>query len=213
MSRSMPWGMADTRRSWLANFGLHSCNAIPSTHPSPQPSPRRGEGVVAVARVGRCASEPVTGPLWSGEGWTIRPRRGRRQGCLRLFDTTGTSCRKARPTLTDSEGEARRARNRGAFSFGYFSLGKQRKVTRPPAGGRKLAAGEPGCNNANIEALHYWMIRFAHPSGAALRAFFALRAHPAYAGMTSRKGCREHPPLTPPLSPKGRGSKTERCSP
>jgi len=28
------------------------------------------------------------------------------------------------------------------------------------------------------------MIRFAHPSGAVLRAFFALRARPAYAGMT-----------------------------
>ena len=33
---------------------------------------------------------------------------------------------------------------RGALSFGYFSLGKQRKVTRPPAGGRKPAAGGPG---------------------------------------------------------------------
>ena len=33
---------------------------------------------------------------------------------------------------------------RGALSFGYFSLGKQRKVTRAAAAARKPAAGEPG---------------------------------------------------------------------
>ena len=37
---------------------------------------------------------------------------------------------------------------RGALLFGYFSLGKQRKVTRPPAGGRKPAAGGPGRGDA-----------------------------------------------------------------
>jgi hypothetical protein len=40
---------------------------------------------------------------------------------------------------------------RGAFLFGYFLLGKQEKVTRPPAGGRKPAAGEPGRGHAKTE--------------------------------------------------------------
>jgi len=40
------------------------------------------------------------------------------------------------------------------------------------------------------------MIRFTHPFGAALRAFFALRARPAYPGMTEQK--RIPPPLPPP---------------
>ena len=43
---------------------------------------------------------------------------------------------------------------RGALSFGYFSLGKQRKVTRPPAGGRKPAAGEPGRHNTRSSDDH-----------------------------------------------------------
>src|SRR5690242_13770982 len=34
-------------------------------------------------------------------------------------------------------------RAKQAVSFGYFSLGPQRKVTRAPAGDRKPAAGEP----------------------------------------------------------------------
>ena len=33
-------------------------------------------------------------------------------------------------------GSTGQRRDGGAFSFGYFFLGKQRKVTRPPAGGR-----------------------------------------------------------------------------
>ncbi|GAA0697318.1 hypothetical protein GCM10009429_25010 [Dyella marensis] len=41
------------------------------------------------------------------------------------------------------------------------------------------------------------MIRFAHPFGAALRAFFALRARPAYAGMTRIGGCGELSPPAP----------------
>ena len=36
---------------------------------------------------------------------------------------------------------------RGALLFGYFLLGKQEKVTRPSADGRKPAAGEPGCRS------------------------------------------------------------------
>ena len=37
-----------------------------------------------------------------------------------------------RPAAHFAGMDARKARKRGAFSFGYFSLGKQRKVTRPP---------------------------------------------------------------------------------
>ncbi len=49
---------------------------------------------------------------------------------------------------------------RGAVSFGYFSLGKQRKVTRPPAGGRKPAAGEPDRGTVDKSQSH-WIPAFA----------------------------------------------------
>jgi hypothetical protein len=44
-----------------------------------------------------------------------------------------TSCKRLSRTRS---GNARKARLQGAFSLGYFSLGKQREVTRPPEGGR-----------------------------------------------------------------------------
>src|ERR1700761_5984515 len=50
---------------------------------------------------------------------------------------------------------------RGALSFGYFSLAKQRKVTRPPAGGRKPAAGEHANGNATTERNHFSLVRGA----------------------------------------------------
>jgi hypothetical protein len=40
--------------------------------------------------------------------------------------------------------------------------------------------------SASHDVFH-WMIRFAHPSGAVLRTFCALRAGPAFAGMTSTR--------------------------
>jgi len=58
--------------------------------------------------------------------------------------------RKARPPLTNWPAEPASAKWGCSFFWhchhlgGYFSLSKQRKVTRPPAGGRKPAAGEPG---------------------------------------------------------------------
>ncbi len=61
------------------------------------------------------------------------------------------------------------------------SLGKQRKVTRTAAAVRKPAAGEPGCDNANIKRQCHWT--------------------PAYAGVTTVRGYREHPTLTSILSP------------
>ncbi|WP_267221820.1 hypothetical protein, partial [Dyella silvae] len=43
---------------------------------------------------------------------------------------------------------------RGALSFGYFSLSKQRKVTRRSADRRKPAAGEPDHGNAHKSERH-----------------------------------------------------------
>ena len=51
------------------------------------------------------------------------------------------------------EGKARKARHRGGLSLGYFSLATHREVTRPPAGGRKPAAGEPGRGHASKERI------------------------------------------------------------
>jgi len=50
---------------------------------------------------------------------------------------------------------------RGALSFGHFSLGKQRKVTRAAAAARKPAAREPDRGKATIEDLRYATITFA----------------------------------------------------
>jgi len=106
--------------------------------------------------------------------------QGGRHGC-RPGDRQGrTPCRSTPPPVCDPAG----ARHRGGLSFGYFSLAKQRKVTRPPAGGRKPAvprglpsvAGEPGRGNATTKDRRNGMTRFARPCGAALRAFCALRA-------------------------------------
>jgi len=65
--------------------------------------------------------------------------------------------RKARPPLTNWPAKPASAKW-GCPSLwhchhlgGYFLLGKQEKVTRPPAGGRKPAAGEPGRRHATTE--------------------------------------------------------------
>ena len=69
-----------------------------------------------------------------------------------------------------------------AISLWLLSLwASKEKVTRTAAAVRKPAAGEPGHADAKIGRQRHWMIHFAHPYGAALRAFFALRARPAYA--------------------------------
>ena len=48
-----------------------------------------------------------------------------------------------------------------AVSFGYFSLGQQRKVTRAPSGDRKPAAGEP----SRVEPTLGQPERLTKPSG------------------------------------------------
>ena len=61
------------------------------------------------------------------------------------------------------------------------------EVTRAAAAARNpRRRRDKAARNATIKRGRYWMTRFARPFGAALRAFFALRARPACAGMTSR---------------------------
>ncbi|PMQ05204.1 hypothetical protein DyAD56_10145 [Dyella sp. AD56] len=114
--------------------------------------------------------------------------QGNRHGCRFLFARAGSPVEKpGRPTRT---GRLRRpAPSGGAFSLGYFSLGKQRKVTRPPVGGR----------NAH---------RVGGQADATLRpsdTTTGSRPLPPFvgrAGVTVQmKRCSEHPPLTPTLSP------------
>jgi len=121
-------------------------------------------------------------PGAGGEGWSRRPRRGNGQGCPFLFARARRPCRKARPPLTDWLGAAQPAPSGGAFSFGYFSLGKQRKVTRAAAAARKPAAGEPGRENATTTNAKSPDDLFRSPLQGCLRAFRTLRAYPAYAG-------------------------------
>jgi len=113
---------------------------------------------------------PKLGPLWRGSGWRKSPK-GRAQD--------------AREGAREPGGQdARKARNLGCVSFGDFSLHKQRKVTRSPAG--------------RVEALHFEVRR---------KSWI-----PAFAGMTSKRvagGSQHHPHPTLPL--KGR-AKTRRVA-
>ena len=80
----------------------------------------------------RARRAPLLGPLRRGEVGTTRPE-GARAGGPRVFVSTRTCCRKPRPHLTDFlDRDVQKARLRGALLFGYFLLGKQEKVTRPP---------------------------------------------------------------------------------
>ena len=98
----------------------------------------------------RVAARAFIPPLCSGEGWTIRPRRGARHGCRALFVRAGA--RSKSPAAPHGlAGRSPDSATRGAVLFGYFLLGKQEKVTRAAAAVRKPAvprglpsvAGEP----------------------------------------------------------------------
>ncbi len=145
-------------------------------------------------------------------------------------------CRKARPPLTDWLGVAQPAPSGGALLFGYFLLGKQEKVTRPPAGGRKPAAGEPGRGNASIERKHWipayagmtsygvWQSSCDNQAQRHRRTRFAghFGATPARVPRVSRLSCpgrddakneaMRQSPAPQPLSAKGKRSKALRCT-
>ena len=103
-------------------------------------------------------------PLRGGEGWTKRPAGGIGTDAD-SFSPGQEPPRKARPPLTDWPASPASAKRGCSFFWhchhlgGYFSLGKQRKVTRPPAGGRKPAVpqglpsgrNEPGRGNATTQ--------------------------------------------------------------
>jgi hypothetical protein len=85
------------------------------------------------------------GPLGRGETATDSPK-GRAQDARVFFASAWMRCRKTPATARAPGGQdARKARPRGAFSLGYLSLGKQRKVTRRPEGPAKALAleGDP----------------------------------------------------------------------
>ncbi len=136
----------------------------------------------------RAAARAFTWPLCGGEGWSIRPRRGARQGCRALFVRAGA--RSKSPAAPHGlAGRSPASATRGALLFGSFLLGKQEKVTRAAAAARKPAAGGQAGGDVAAEGQEpsRWMTRCARPFGAALRAFCALRACPASAGMTDRE--------------------------
>ncbi len=126
-----------------------------------------------------------------------RARRVARKDASQFVVRAGCPDDKPRNPTANLPGKARKAPiPGGALSLGYFSLGKQRKVTRPPAGGRnarrvggQAAAAQKRTDHTPRDnpAQSHWMTRFARPFGAALRAFCALRACPAFAGMTAKE--------------------------
>ncbi len=96
------------------------------------------EGGLEGAKAKRCASEPVTGPLCSGEGWTIRPA-GAWARMPMPPDRTQNVVSKSPASPHGPAGEAGGRGTGVASLLVTCSLAKQRKVTRPPAGGRKPA--------------------------------------------------------------------------
>ena len=97
-------------------------------------------------RSGFCPS----GPLRGGEGWTKRPAGESARMPIPFRRGRSPVEKPGRPSRT---GRLHRpAPSGGALLFGYFLLGKQEKVTRPPAGGRKPAAGEPGRHIAKTKS-------------------------------------------------------------
>ena len=124
------------------------------------------------------------GPLWRGEGAQEKPE-GWRAGCasVRCMHMDVHSANPVAPSRTRRAGCPESAPP-GCVSFGDFSLHKQRKVTRSPAG--------------RVEALHFEVRR---------KSWI-----PAFAGMTSKRvagGSQHHPHPTLPL--KGR-AKTRRVA-
>jgi len=113
-------------------------------------------------------------PLRGGEGWTKRPAGGIGTDAD-SFSPGQEPPRKARPPLTDWPASPASAKRGCSFFWhchhlgGYFSLGKQRKVTRPPAGGRKPAVpqglpsgrNEPGRRIAKTKSQSHWTPAFA----------------------------------------------------
>jgi hypothetical protein len=96
----------------------------------------------------RAACFGSSGPLCGGEGWTIRPAGGS-AGRRSLFAGAGAPSKSPAAPHGLAGLQAQTAPSGGALLFGYFLLGKQEKVTRPPAGGRKPAAGEQAGDKAS----------------------------------------------------------------
>jgi hypothetical protein len=115
---------------------------------SEQPTATRPIEASSVGQDGRS-----TGPLRSGGGPEDQPRSGRVQGCTRVCRQHRRCCRQTpqarrvpggQSLPRTRSGDPWRARSRGVLSFGYFSLDKQRKVTRRPRSGlRKLLLSGP----------------------------------------------------------------------
>ena len=94
---------------------------------------------------------PPGSPYDAAGGWR-KARRVAGMDAGQFFARAGCPVEKPRTPPAHLEGRRPVRRViRGALSFGYFSLGKQRKVTRPPAGGRKPAAGEQAGDHAKTK--------------------------------------------------------------
>src|SRR5690606_21702756 len=93
----------------------------------PRHRPSR-ESVAACGCAARMADQ--RGPCLAAGGRRISPK-GRAHDARVFFASTWMCCRKTpEPERGPVGQDARRAPDRGALSLGYFSLGKQREVTR-----------------------------------------------------------------------------------
>src|ERR1700761_1270267 len=91
----------------------------------------------------------LLGPRMTAAGGWRKARRVARTDAGQFFARAGCPVEKPRNPHAYLKGRRPARRGiRGAVSFGYFSLGKQRKVTRAAVAARTPAAGEPDRGDA-----------------------------------------------------------------
>jgi hypothetical protein len=165
-----PW--PDSERARIVRTPLRAFSSADSPRP-------RGPGR---AKQSCFALLLISSPCDAAEGGRQGPK-GRREGSRRFRCGPGWPVSGTRPPAANPR---QRARHPGALSLGYFSLGKQREVTRSPWMAREKTQGRESV--------------LAIAPKAKARSWI-----PAFAGMTRRRVRRSRKPIptNPPLEGEG----------
>jgi hypothetical protein len=95
---------------------------------------------------GRATARCSWGPLWACRGAQLQAARG-----PRVFERSEFARTPRKASTAGCPGAKRRGHaQRGRLSFAYFSLARQRKVSRPP--GRDPATAPPKAQHPNCQA-------------------------------------------------------------
>ena len=124
-----------------------------------------------------CSCSALLGPHTAAARPADTTRRAARMDARRFCKGHGCPLQKFLPDLRTWSALARKARGRGVLSFGYFSLHKQRKVTRARQG---VKAPELAERNSSQE------IRRKRKLSTPFRAKFIIRASAKCRGLRKR---------------------------